>query len=104
MSSGSTPTVTETMELAGDDVAPYFRVSYYKTDVIDGKKHYFVYVIYKMAFAKPDDSESTKETRPLLVQRQFPVLECRQMDLTLHQSDILKRKWNAQQKKMPLTS
>ena len=60
MSSGSTPTVTETMELAGDDVAPYFGVGYYKTDVIDGKKHYFAYVIYKMAFAKPDDSESTK--------------------------------------------
>ena len=59
-SSGSSPTVTETMELAGDDVAPYFGVGYYKTDVIDGKKHYFAYVIYKMAFAKPDDSESTK--------------------------------------------
>ena len=60
ISSGSSPTVTETMELAGDDVAPYFGVGYYKTDVIDGKKHYFAYVIYKMAFAKPDDSESTK--------------------------------------------
>lgn len=60
VSSGSSPTVTETMELAGDDVAPYFGVGYYKTDVIDGKKHYFAYVIYKMAFAKPDDSESTK--------------------------------------------
>ena len=45
---------------SGDDVAPYFGVGYYKTDVIDGKKHYFAYVIYKMAFAKPDDSESTK--------------------------------------------
>lgn len=60
ISSGSSPTVTETMELAGDDVAPYFGVGYYKTDVIDGKKHYFAYIIYKMAFAKPDDSESTK--------------------------------------------
>lgn len=60
VSSGSTPNVTETMNLSGDDVAPYFGVGYYKTDVIDGQKHFYVYIIYKMSFAKPDDSESTK--------------------------------------------
>lgn len=50
----------EQMTTSADDVPPYFGVGYYKTDVINGKKHFFVYLIYKMAFSKPDDSDSTK--------------------------------------------
>lgn len=50
----------EHMITSADDVPPYFGVGYYKTDVINGKKHFFVYQIYKMAFSKPDDSDSTK--------------------------------------------
>lgn len=58
-SSGSNGEI-EQMIISADDVPPYFGVGYYKTDVINGRKHFFVYHIYKMAFSKPDDSDSTK--------------------------------------------
>lgn len=58
-SSGSNGEI-ECMITSADDEPPYFGVGYYKTDVINGRKHFFVYLIYKMAFSKPDDSDNTK--------------------------------------------